>query len=67
MDAYFDETWGGYPVWQLVTKAKTNGKHRIRITLLKEKNEKSVGHHFEIHAMLLAGIDRKCNGSTPIF
>ncbi|MFA6242312.1 MAG: hypothetical protein WC655_15365 [Candidatus Hydrogenedentales bacterium] len=54
MDAWFDATWGGYTPFQLVARDLKPGKHRVRVTLLEEKNPGSTGHEFRIHAILTA-------------
>ena len=57
MNAHFDQTWGGYNVWQSVSRSMAKQKHRVRIKLLDEKDPNSNGHRFEINALFLAGID----------
>lgn len=56
MNAHFDQTWGGYNVWQSLGRSEVKQKHRVRIKLLDEKDPNSSGHRFEINALFLAGI-----------
>jgi lysophospholipase L1-like esterase len=57
MNAHFDQTWGGYNVWQPVGKSTVKQKHRLRIKLLDAKDPNSTGHRFEINALFLAGVN----------
>lgn len=52
MDAWFSATWGGYTPVECVARDLKPGKHRLRITLLEEKNPESTGHEFRIHAIM---------------
>ncbi|MBI5092484.1 MAG: hypothetical protein HZB26_08580, partial [Candidatus Hydrogenedentes bacterium] len=56
MDAWFSATWGGYTPLQLVARDLTLGKHRLRVTLLDEKNPGSAGHEFRIYSIMTAGL-----------
>jgi hypothetical protein len=55
MDGWFDQTWGGYLVYQLVAKKLSQGKQKLQITLLPQKAEQSNGNHFQLCAILVAG------------
>ncbi|HPO15237.1 MAG TPA: SGNH/GDSL hydrolase family protein [Candidatus Hydrogenedentes bacterium] len=59
MDAWFDQTWGGYTPLQLVACDLTPGKHRLKIRLLEEKNPNSEGYEFRIHAIMTAGVKNR--------
>ena len=56
VDGWFDQTWGGYrPTW-LLTKDLKLAKHRVRVTLLDEKDEGSTGHEFRIMGLGVGGL-----------
>ncbi len=55
MDAWFDQTWGGYTPLQLVARDLAPGTHRVKIRLLEEKNPGSTGNEFRVHAIMTAG------------
>ncbi len=55
MDAWFDQTWGGYTPMQLIARDLPAGKHRLTIKLLDEKNPGSSGHEFRVYAVMTAG------------
>ena len=58
MDAYFDQTWGGWNPYQLVASHLKPGRHRLRIEVLNDKNPASTGHLFQINAIMAAGTGR---------
>ena len=55
MNGWFKENFGGYPAYQLVARHLRPGKHKLRITLLPEKDPQSEGNRFEVCAVLAAG------------
>jgi hypothetical protein len=54
MDAWFDQTWGGYTPFQLIARDLPAGKHTLKITVIEEKNPGSTGHEFRIQAIMTA-------------
>ena len=57
MDAWFDQTWGGYRYMLPVGTNLAPGKHIVRIELLAEKNAQSTGTEFRILCLGSAGIE----------
>ena len=55
LEAWFNAEWGGYTPFQMVARDLDSGKHRLRISLLEEKQEGSTGHRFEVHGIACAG------------
>ena len=55
LEAWFNAEWGGYTPFQMVARDLDAGKHRLRISLLEEKQEGSTGHRFEVHGIACAG------------
>ncbi len=55
LDAWFDQTWGGYPQLEILAKNLENKEHTITITLTNEKAKESTGNQFDIQAILTAG------------
>lgn len=55
-DAWFDQTWGGFNVTQLVAKDLKPGTHRVRVELLEDKNPKSTGNEFRVTGIGSAGM-----------
>ena len=55
LQGWFDATWGGYSVWDLVARDLAPGQHTLRITVLDEKAEQSAGHRFQVQAVMAAG------------
>lgn len=45
-DGYFNADWGGKRFWAPVAEDLPAGKHRVRITLLSERNPTSSGTEF---------------------
>ena len=45
-DGYFNADWGGKRFWAPVAEDLPAGKHRVRITLLSERNPASSGTEF---------------------
>ncbi len=58
VDAWFDQTWGGYRYMLPVGKNLSSGKHTVRVELLAEKNMQSTGTEFKIFCLGSAGIGR---------
>lgn len=58
LDAWFGADWGGYSVWELVARDLAPGKHMLNVKLLEDKAEQSNGHHFEVQAVMVAGVGR---------
>jgi lysophospholipase L1-like esterase len=48
MDAWFDQTWGGYRNMELIGNKLSPGKHLVRIELLADKNKNSTGNEFRV-------------------
>jgi len=58
IDAWFDQTWGGYRNMVRIGKNLQEGKHTVRIELLSEKNEQSTGNDFRILCLGSAGVEK---------
>ncbi len=58
MDAWFDQTWGGYRYMLPVRKNLLSEKHIVRIELLAEKNTQSTGTEFRVLCLGSAGIEK---------
>jgi hypothetical protein len=58
MDAWFDQTWGGYRYMLQVGKNLSSGKHTARVELLAEKNALSTGNEFRVLCLGSAGIGK---------
>ena len=58
MDAWFDQTWGGYRYMLPIRKNLLPGKHTVRIELLAEKNAQSTGTEFRVLCLGSAGIEK---------
>lgn len=56
IDAWFDQTWGGYRHMVRIGKNLPEGKHTVRIELLSEKNDQSTGNDFRILCLGSAGV-----------
>lgn len=59
MDAWFDQTWGGYRYMLQIGKNLSSGKHIVRIELLQEKNAQSTGNEFKVLCIGSAGVGVK--------
>ena len=59
MDAWFDQTWGGYRDMELIGNKLNAGKHLVRIELLSDKNKSSTGNEFRVLCLGSTGIDLK--------
>lgn len=55
MDAWFDQTWGGYRYMLQIGKNLRPRKHIVRIELLSEKNIQSTGNEFRVLCLGSAG------------
>ncbi len=58
IDAWFDQTWGGYRYMVPVAKGLLPGKHKVLIELLAEKNTNSTGNDFKVVCLGSAGIEK---------
>lgn len=56
IDAWFDQTWGGWRCVHELALELPAGKHRVRVELLQEKNPQSEGHEFRIMGLGAAGL-----------
>ena len=56
LNAWFDQTWGGYRQMNEILRQAESAKHRIRFELLTDKSKESTGHHFEILGLGAAGL-----------
>ncbi len=55
LDAWFDQTWGGYSAWEMIARDLPPGTHKLRIKVLDEKSPGSDGHRFQLQAVMAAG------------
>lgn len=53
LNAWFDQTWGGYRQLNEVARWKESGKHRVRFELLETKEP---GNEFQILGIGTAGL-----------
>ncbi len=58
LEAWFDQTWGGYRVLQLVGRDLSPGAHKVKVTVLDEKHDESDGHEFEVMGLGGVGVAR---------
>ena len=58
MDAWFDQTWGGYRYMLPIRKNLLSEKHIVRIELMAEKNAQSTGTEFRVLCLGSAGIEK---------
>ncbi|MHB9081841.1 MAG: DUF4434 domain-containing protein [Pirellulaceae bacterium] len=57
LEGYFPQDWGGgYTPFVSAGHDLAPGKHRLRITVLGEKDAESPGNAFEVHAIYSAGL-----------
>lgn len=56
IDAWFDQTWGGYRLTRELARGLAPGKHRVHVELLADKNANSEGHEFRILGLGAAGV-----------
>jgi len=56
IDAWFDQTWGGWRRTSELARGLKPGKHRVRVELLEEKNAQSAGHEFRILGLGATGV-----------
>lgn len=56
LDAWFDQTWGGYRNTYMVGDGLTPGVHRVKLTLLEDKAPDSTGHEFRLLGLSAAGV-----------
>jgi len=58
LEAWFEQTWGGYRVLQLIGRELSPGVHRVKVTVLAEKHDQSDGHVFEVMGLGGVGVAR---------
>jgi lysophospholipase L1-like esterase len=57
IDAWFKEDWGGgYTPFVSLAEGLDPGKHRVRVTLLEDRNPESNGHRFRLVCYMSAGM-----------
>jgi len=56
VDGWFEPTWGGWRNMHVLARDLPPGKHRVRVTLLAERNPASGGHRFLVCALGVAGV-----------
>lgn len=56
VDAWFDQTWGGFRLTRELARGLDPGKHRVRVQILAEKNAQSDGHEFRVMGLGAAGV-----------
>lgn len=57
LDAWFDQTWGGYRQTYPLGKDLPAGVHRVRVELLEDKDAESTGHEFRLLGISAAGVE----------
>ena len=57
LNAWFDQTWGGYRQTNEIGRDLAAGKHRIRFEVLAEKSPQSTGYEFRILGLGAAGVN----------
>ena len=62
IDAWFDQTWGGFRRTSELARDLKPGAHRVRVELLEEKNPASDGHEFRILGLGAAGVSTSAAG-----
>jgi lysophospholipase L1-like esterase len=55
LEAWFNADWGGYNPFTMIARDLDPGMHRLRVTVLDEKQPGSEGHRFEVHGVACAG------------
>jgi lysophospholipase L1-like esterase len=55
LEAWFNQTWGGYRQTRPVARDLAPGQHLVRFELLPEKSDGSTGHEFRILGLGAAG------------
>jgi len=55
LNGWFKETWGTWNACQELGRDLSPGKHKVRITVLNEKDPASAGHRFDVQAIMVAG------------
>ena len=56
IDAWFDQTWGGWRCTHEIARDLKPGKHRVRVEILEEKNPESEGPEFRVLGLGAAGV-----------
>ena len=56
MDAWFDQTWGGYRNMEHSGANLQEGKHRVRVELLSDRNQNSTGNESRVLCLGSTGI-----------
>jgi len=57
LDAWFDQTWGGYRQTYPLAKDLAPGTHRVRVELLADKDAESTGNEFRLLGLSAAGTE----------
>ena len=65
IDAWFDQTWGGYIASKKIAQNLNSGRHLVHIQLLTDKNPRSTGYQFRI--LGLGGNSVKMVGRDPAY
>jgi lysophospholipase L1-like esterase len=56
IEAWFDQTWGGWRCTHEIARDVRPGTHRVRVEILEEKNPQSEGHEFRVLGLGAAGV-----------
>ena len=65
LDAWFDQTWGGYRQMLEIGKDLKPGAHRVRVELLAEKHAESTGTEFRVLCLGAAGVPPTAPAPAP--
>jgi len=55
VDAWFEQTWGGWRCTHELARGLRPGRHRVRIEVVAERNPQSAGHEFRLLGLGAAG------------
>ncbi|MBM3495404.1 MAG: SGNH/GDSL hydrolase family protein [Armatimonadetes bacterium] len=58
MEAWFDQTWGGWRCTTEIARDLTPGKHRVRVEILADKHAESTGHEYRVLGIGAAGVGK---------
>jgi lysophospholipase L1-like esterase len=56
VNGWHEHNWGPYPACERIADKLPPGKHRVSITLSKEKSPQSTGHYFQLQCLLIGGV-----------
>ncbi len=59
LDAWFEQTWGGYRHMQQIAKGLKPGMHKVKVELLQDRNPQSTGSEFRVLCLGSAGTSAK--------